>query len=712
MENGKKDQGVVKKWEVDPGNMLVIIYVAFICLMILFGSIRPALASVGEEQYYLQPEEVKQGELLFLTKEQGSYFAAAQLSTEVEISVSGMIARTKVRQRFQNRSDLWQEGVYVFPLPDESAVDHLRMKIGDRIIAGEIKEKLEAKKIYEKAKKDGRKASLLVQERANIFTMSVAGIGPQELIEVEIEFHQQVSYQDSVFSLRFPMVVGPRYISGQALEKESLGSLSFGATGWAMDTDKVRDASKITPLVHNPQAGKINPLKLKVDLLSGFPLTRLESLYHGIKKSKESSGHHLIELSGEVFADRDFVLEWQAKPQQSPSAALFSEKLAGADHLLLMVLPDEASESFARLARELVFVVDISGSMAGPSIVQAKEALELAIARLEPEDRFNIIVFNNTASSLFDRPRPVTAKTIDQAVRFVRGLQANGGTEMASALNLALDGENNHTRLRQVVFLTDGSVGNEQELFAMINKGLGDSRLFTVGIGSAPNSYFMSRAATIGRGSFTYIGKLTEVHDKMIRLFNKLEHPALTNITLSFGDESEPAGEMYPSPLPDLYQGEPLIAAIKVMENPGKLQLSAKRGGENWHMEIDTAVHGNRTGVAGLWARKKIRSLTDARVTGKDENELKKEIVKTALQYHLVSEYTSLVAVDKQPSRPLDKELNKTALKTNLPHGWKYGAIFAGSAQTATPAAIYLLIGMLFLFLAAWLFLQAKRLRL
>jgi Ca-activated chloride channel homolog len=706
MGDGKMNR---KRTAPDPGNTLLVVYVGFVMFLIFLAMAVDGYAAVDRsESGEVNLSEIRQGSLLF-SADDGKFVAAPQLSQDVEIYISAMTARTMVRQRFINGTDQWQEAVYVFPLPDESAVDQLRMKVGDRIIEGEIKEKAEAKKVYEQAKKEGKKASLLSQERPNIFTMAVANIAPGEEVEVEIEFQQVVAFSNGIFSLRFPMVVGPRYIPGTSLLRDrEHGAIQVSGTGWAMDSVQVPDASRITPPVAMDAEQNLNPVRLMLELAAGFSVARVESLYHGITVDDEEGDMKLIRFDGNVKADRDFVLEWEAAKSDLPQAALFSENRGSDTYLLMMLSPPAQDLIKSPPPRELVFVLDTSGSMAGPSIVQAREALMLAISRLTDHDRFNVIEFNSDARKLFDRAERGDAEHRKRAIRFVSSLKANGGTEIAKALDLALDAKKNHERIRQVMFLTDGSVGNEKELLGMIASRLGDSRLFTVGIGSAPNSYFMSRAAVMGRGSYTYIGKTSEVQQKMMQLFQKLEHPAITDIMVKTAG-GQPL-EYYPDPIPDLYEGESLVVSLKVPEDIENeiLQISGYAGNKVWQEQVNVQKLAERPGVATLWARKKIRSLMDSLGLGAAEEHIRNEVLSTALSHHLVSRYTSLVAVEQQVSRLPEEALSQSVLKNNLPQGWQAHKIFGGTAQTATPAQRHIIIGLLML-LAAFLLLSRNR---
>ncbi|MCK5498724.1 MAG: VWA domain-containing protein, partial [Gammaproteobacteria bacterium] len=386
----------------------------------------------------VRPEKVKQGTLLFKPSINFThdYTLAPSLDTDVHIQIRGMIARATVKQTFHNNSADWQEGIYVFPLPENAAVDQLRMHIGNRVIEGQIKEKQQAKKEYQKAKTEGKRASLVEQERPNIFTTSVANIGPDEDIMIEITYQQPVRYMNETFSLRFPMVVTPRYIPGKTVVS------GFEGTGWSLNTDQVVDASRITPPVpkpdqdmdNEPKHRPINPVSLRMDLDAGFLLSNRDSPYHPIDIGIPDKTRYSIQLQNKrVPANRDFVLDWKAEAGKSPMAALFTEEKDSDIYSMIMLLPP-ASETSPVLHREVIFVIDTSGSMSGPSIVQAKQALNLALDRLKPGDRFNIIQFNSYTDKLFHFPQPLSHHALRQAHLYVHSLEAQGGTEMAPAL--------------------------------------------------------------------------------------------------------------------------------------------------------------------------------------------------------------------------------------------------------------------------------------
>ncbi|MES9946528.1 MAG: marine proteobacterial sortase target protein [Candidatus Thiodiazotropha sp.] len=622
--------------------------------------------------------------------------SAPMLKSDVQVDVTGMLAKVRVEHLFINPSQSWMEGVYQFPLPESSAVERLNMQIGERVIEGRIEAKKKAQQIYRKAREQGQRASLMSQQRANIFSLSLSNIGPGEEIRVVIEFQQQARYTEGRFELRLPLVIGPRYIPGNPLS--TARSVDHTHYGWAPDSDQVEDASQITPPVLDPGDGVINPVSLQVRLDAGMPLQTVTSHYHPMQERVDGQGVvHLRLTEGEVPADRDFLLSWQPQADSMPRSVLFTDHWQDEDYALLMLLPPAPEHYEAGLNRDLIFVVDHSGSMHGASMDQAKAALRLSIARLQPTDRFNLIGFNNRSQMLFLTPQPANRSNLSRAIRFIDRMQAEGGTEMLSALEKALLNQNHETRLRQVVFLTDGSVGNEQALFDLIRRRLGASRLFTVGIGSAPNTLFMQRAAQYGRGSFTYIGDLTEVASRMQALLEKLEYPALSHLTLEWQGPGDI--DLEPQRLPDLYLGEPLMIALKGKRLEGSLAIQARRGDDIWQQNVQVQSTGQVTGVHALWARRRIASLLALPKDELAQDSKRQRVVDLALKHQLVSPYTSLVAVEKRIVRPHGEGLEGGMMPVNLPAGWHAESVFGRLPQTATPAPLMLLLGSLLLLL-------------
>ncbi len=482
---------------------------------------------------FVNPNEVHSGTLLLKAQEEGKFVAAPIVGTDVDITVSGPTARTRVTQHFFNPTDGWIEGVYLFPMPEDSAVDSLKMVIGERVIIGEIKERLEAKQIYERAKAEGKKASLLEQHRPNMFTNSVANIGPREMVIIQIEYQEAVKQSGGEFALRVPLVVAPRYTPKPPV----MQTVDFGAEGWGKASEATPDNQPVEAPVLDPRVSPpTNPVTLAVHLNAGFPLGEVKSHHHPILMDAVSEDSREIKLGGAVPADKDFELTWQAKTAM-PQAGLFRETTPGGNYLLAFVTPPTMPASEKPAPRDIVFVIDNSGSMGGTSIEQAKASLLYALGRLNPGDRFNIVRFDDTMETVFPTLVAGDRENIGKAKAFVSALQANGGTVMAPAMRAALqDDTGDASRLRQVVFLTDGAISNENDLFDIITAGLGRSRVFMVGIGSAPNSHLMTRAAELGRGSYSYIGSTAQVEERMRSLFAKLEKPVVTDLAVKFSE--------------------------------------------------------------------------------------------------------------------------------------------------------------------------------
>jgi len=629
------------------------------------------------------PNEMQSGSLL-LRMENG-YSTATLLDTDVNMNISGLVARVSVRQEFQNTSEDWVEGVYVFPLPDKAAVDRMRLHIGERFIEGEIQEKEHAKKTYEEARQAGQKASLVEQQRANLFTTRVANIAPGELVVIEVEYLEDIRYEEGQFSIRFPMTLTPRYISGKPLP-DRIGS------GWAPDTDRIPDASAITP----PQVtkSKAHQLSLTATVNAGMPLEIIASRYHPVRVAEDNGQYEVSLRTGTVAMDHDFELVWRPVPSATPRAMSFVETLDGKPHYLLMMMPPDQEEVRAAIMpRETIFIIDTSGSMHGVSIQQAKRAVQLALKGLKSTDLFNVIEFNSVTNALYSSSKTVSDQSILEASEFVQGLQANGGTEMRPALSMALDSAPSEEHLRQIVFITDGSVGYEEELFSMIEDRLGSARLFTVGIGSAPNSWFMQKAAESGRGSFTFISALHEVREKMDGLFRKLEHPQVTDIEVEW-----PSGvvvDSFPSTVPDLYLGEPVTVKVEASGEfrPGDfVRVSGNSVGGGWAADLPVSMASESPGIAALWARARIGELMNIERRSSVPDEVRSAIVETALAHHLVSKYTSLVAVDKTPVRPSNDPLKSEQVPNLVPYGQSSNAIF-GFPATATDAPTLRFIG-------------------
>ena len=414
----------------------------------------------------------------------------------------------------------------------------------------------------------------------------------------------------------------------------------------------------------------------------------MKSHHHAVRIESPDAETRIISLAeGVVPADRDFELTWKPAAETAPSVGLFREHVGNADYLLAFVTPPAVEQAEQKpLPREVVFVIDNSGSMGGTSIMQAKASLLYALGRLRPNDRFNVIRFDDTMDVLFPASVPADAEHLGQRRVFVRALQARGGTEMVPAMRAALTdtaGSDTTDHVRQVVFLTDGAIGNEQQLFETITAMRGRSRMFMVGIGSTPNTYLMTRAAELGRGAFTHIGSVEQVEERMRGLFAKLENPAVTGVSAKFSDA---AADITPAAIPDVYRDEPLVLAAKLDKLVGSVEIKGKIGDRPWVVTVPLANAAEGKGLSKLWARRKISDAEVARTLRQvTPEEADKTILSLALEHQLVTRLTSLVAVDQTPSRPDGEPLKLAELPINLPAGWDFEKVFGERPRLPSP---------------------------
>lgn len=600
------------------------------------------------------------------------------LKSDANMTLTGLINHVVVKQTYQNQNPFAVNARYVFPLPDESAVHAMTMRIGERVIKGQTDKKVAAEKKYAEAKQAGKQAALVRQQRANMFITNVANIAPGEQVIIELEYQEIIDYSSGTFTVRFPGTITPRYHVTQGeidINKESQKPTNSLPHGW------------LSP-VYSTQKNDDKPssqFNLNLDIDVGLELVDINSKFHNVNIQNTAFGQYSIELNEQNALNRDFVLEFKPLQKEQAQAAFFTEQFENGERYGLAMLMPPADNFIAtqRLARETVFVVDTSGSMHGQSMEQAKNALFYALSLLDSNDSFNIIGFDNVVTLMSDKPLVASGFNLRRAERFIYGLQADGGTEIQGALDAVLDGSQFDGFVRQVIFLTDGSVSNEDALFKSIQAKLGDSRLFTVGIGSAPNSFFMRRAADVGKGSFTFIGSTSEVQPKMQQLFDKLAHPAITNLALS--DENGNSLDFWPSPLPDLYFNEPIMVAIK-LNNASNVILNGQTAQGPISINLNTQAGSNAKGIAKLWARQKIKSL----LLYNSQNAVKDEVQQLALTHQLLSPFTAFIAIEQTQINPIAQQ---TANATNaVPQGMAMRL-----PQTDGQSKVHIILGILLL---------------
>jgi len=599
-------------------------FAGWICLLLLVfaGPAAPAQETLthwapGEP---LGLEAVGSGELLWKTED--GWIPLPMISTDVELTVTGILVQGKVHQIFRNGTDETIEVLYAFPLPARAAVQRMEMVIGERTIRSVIRERAAARKTYERAKQSGRKAALLDQHRANLFTVAAANINPGETVAVVLEYLEDAPFENGSFHLRFPLRFTPRFAPPNHGEHPV-------------------PARAIRP-----------PARVRVDLRAGVALERVDSPSHSVVVHETDEGYRLSTTESSI-ADRDFQLRWTPRLEDRPQAAVFVEDREDARYALIMIappLPD--SETGLGLPTETLFIVDVSGSMSGPSIQQARQALLAALDRLRPDDTFNLLKFNDRNSFFRDGFEFAEGASLEAAREWVRSLRADGGTMIYPALMRGLGalGDSRTNRAQRMVFLTDGAVSNEAEVLRGITEQLGDARLHTIGIGNAPNEYLMRKMAWFGRGLCEFVSSDGETGNRIDSFFTRLDRPVMVDLDLRW-DGITP-GQVYPSRLTDLHAGQPLVLYARLDRHPGDVNVTlsgqSRSGWTEVVVPLRDAVPG--TGVATRWARAKVGSLMDSLHEGAEKEGVRTAVIDVGLDFGLVTAYTSLVAVEEIPS--------------------------------------------------------------
>ncbi|TWT95692.1 VIT domain-containing protein [Neorhodopirellula pilleata] len=606
--------------------------------------------------------------------------------TRVETEISGVIARVRVSQVFANPYPERLEALYVFPLPENSAVDRYSFQIGERVIVGEVKRKDEARQEYEHAKQSGRKAALLEQERANVFSQSVANIPPSGEVTVNIEYVQPLEIDEDRYVFRFPMVVGPRYIPGNPVTRPNVGR------GWATDTDQVPDASRITPAMLPEGMRNGNDVFVSVKIDAAMPIQQIVPVTHELDIQQPSQTHAIVTLKNQsTIADQDFIVEYRLAGQESTLASLVHRRTAEADgYVMLALQPKWSIEPTEITPREVVLVLDTSGSMNGSAISQLRLFADHVLDHLNPQDEFRIISFNNRPTAFRSGPIIADDANVVAGKQFVRGLRAGGGTELLSALRLALpedggesarNGESAHPRY--LILMTDALVGNDHSILGYLQKPeFQDARVFPIAFGAAPNDYLISRAAEMGRGFSMQVTN----HDnapEIARRFNELTNqPYMTDLQIDWGGLV--IKDQIPSRLPDLYAGKPLIVLGRYQQSAtGTVTLKGNVSGQSVQMGLELELPEQESAhdsIGTVWARQRIRQIWN-RDVGQETAQGRQEITELGLKHQLMTQYTSFIAVEKELTEAPQGPLLTQSVPVLMPEGMTEHA--AGRASSA-----------------------------
>jgi len=602
--------------------------------------------------------------------------------TDVQVDISGFVARVRVTQKFANPFKDKIEAVYTFPLGADAAVTDMTMKVGKRIIRGQIKPREEARQIYEQAKAAGHVASLLDQERPNIFTQSVANIEPGKRIEIVITYTDILTYEEGTYQFVFPMVVGPRYIPGSPTGKKG--------TGRAPDTTEVPDASRITPPVAPEGQRAGHDIAVRVTLDAGMQIKSIESKQHKIGINWRNAQHTFakVELTKErVIPNKDFVLEYATADDDIGDTMLMHTSKRGGYFALILEPPKKVKPQQIR-PRELVFVIDSSGSMRGFPIDTAKNVMSRCVRNLRPNDTFNMITFAGRTSRLWNKAMPNTAENRTKALEFLKSLRGAGGTEMMKAINACLGGQRDPMRTRIVCFMTDAYVGNDMAIIDAVRKNVSRAHVFSFGIGRSVNRYLLDNMARAGRGDVEYVLGPKGAPKAAERFYDRIDAPVLGDITVDWGPLAKhvDAMEVYPRHVPDLFSVKPLI--LKGRFKPGQTDVSGTitirgtTGAGKFERKVKVTLPARQSAndvIAAQWARAKVAHLMDqhlaAAQVGKPDPGIKERIVGLGVGYRLLTQYTSFVAVEEKVVT-IGGQPRTVAVPVEMPEGVSHEGVF------------------------------------
>ena len=607
-------------------------------------------------------DSVSQGQLRMLDA-QGKPGGRCPLKhTDVKAEVSGFLARVTLTQEFHNPMEEKIEAVYLFPLPPRSAVDQLTMDVGGQVIRGEIKRRAEAQRLFAQARTEGRVAALLDQERPNVFTQSVTNILPGSTVKVMISYVETLPYENGVYEFTFPMVVGPRYIPGEPkpVAEPDNADQKQAATG----TDQVPDAARITPQRMPDGMRPGHDVSLEVAIDTGVPLEQITSELHEIEVDRDSSHQAVVRLKEKAaIPDRDFTLRFGVGGLQIADAVLAHRDERGG-YFTLMLQPPNRVGAEDVTPKELVFVLDTSGSMSGLPIETAKRLMRLALDGLYEHDTFNLITFSGDTSVLFDKPVPATKENLRKAKRLLDGKRGDGGTEMMKAIRAALADSDAQDHIRIVCFLTDGEVGNDMEIINEVQRHP-KARVFSFGIGNSVNRFLLDKMAERGRGEAEYVflnrGDQKDAEaaaDAAKRFYERVRSPLLTDIIVDWN--GLPVADVYPKRPPDLFSAKPLFITGRYSgAASGAIRLRGKTAGGEFQREIQIDLpetEPRHDALASLWARTRIDDLESQDYRGLQAGEARKdveeEITRLGLDYRLMTQFTSLIAVGDVVTAP------------------------------------------------------------
>ena len=553
--------------------------------------------------------------------------------THVRAEISAFVASVDVTQTFTNPFDEPIEATYLFPLPERAAVDDFVLEVGERRIRGQIQQRERAEAIYQAARAAGHTAAVLHQERPNIFSQSVANIAPGREIKVKLRYVDLLVYRDGGYDFLFPMVVGHRY--------NPPGPTAQAAAGGE------RASASIMP----PGTRTAHDISMEINLEAGVPIRSLRSASHQVRVADLSRSGRRIELAPmDRIPNKDLMLRWDVAGE-APEVGLLAHRGGhGSEdgYFALLVQPKAEITRIEAAPKEILFVLDESGSMNGTPIEMSKRFMREALRALGPADRFNVVRFAGAASVLSPAPLANTEANVRRGLAAVEAMRGEGGTQLLEGFKAALSQPTDPSCIRIAVFLTDGYIGNEHQILEAVKGARGEARIFTLGIGSSVNHYLLREMAELGRGSYTYIrpnGKESEAVD---RFFRWVTRPYLTDLEVDWGTLR--VEDVQPSRLNDLYSGQTLTLVGRYLWGGEEtVILKGRLGGRPWEKQIRVALpetQKSHAALASVWARHRIRDML-LEEPGSVPAGVRAEVTSLALAFRLMSPFTSFVAVDE-----------------------------------------------------------------
>jgi Ca-activated chloride channel family protein len=543
------------------------------------------------------------------------------VETRADVDIAGVIAGVRVTQIYANEGSRPIEAVYVFPGSTRAAVNGMKMTIGERTIVAKIERKDDARRIYERARAEGRSASLLEQHRPNVFQMNVANIMPGDRIVVELSYTELLVPEGGIYELVYPTVVGPRYTNTDPTER------------WIQN-----------PYLENAEPPYRWDLTARID--AGMPIEALSSPTHQVSPRFLGANQVTVEVDDERGGDRDFILRYRLAGAAIQTGLLTFE---GEDErfFLMMMQPPHRPAANLIPPREYIFVVDVSGSMSGFPIETSKELMRRLLQGLKSEDRFNVLLFAGANTVMSERSVEASAANIRKAIQIVDGLHGGGSTEILPAIRRTLAMPRDPEMSTTIVALTDGYVSVERELFDTIAKNLGTANLFAFGIGSSVNRHLIEGMARAGMGEPFIVLDAKSAGDAAERFARYVEAPVLTNVGVHF--DGFDAYDVEPSSIPDVFAERPVILFGKYRgDATGQIVVEGRNalGPMKVAMPLSSAKPSSAaSALRYLWARHRIAALSDVGLIARDPS-LTEEVTELGLRYSLMTEHTSFVAVD------------------------------------------------------------------